>query len=66
MNDRTTRFIERLLNIVVVPLYFLWLGISGLGRILADALRNARGRVVKALGAIIFFGVVGYIIKLLS
>jgi len=66
MSDRTTRFIEGSLNIVVVPLYVLWCGISGLWNIFTDALLDARGRAVKAIGAIIFFGVVSYVIKLLS
>jgi hypothetical protein len=55
---------ERLLSIALVPFYLLWklavLIVKGLARLVLDVAKNVYGRVVIALGAIVFAGLAVY------
>lgn len=51
---RDSRIIEKILYVLFIPVYLVWLVLCFLWQLLVDIAKNVYGRGVIALGAIIF------------
>jgi hypothetical protein len=49
-----TRIIEKILSVLCIPVYLVWLVLRFLWQLLVDIAKNVYGRVVIALGAVVF------------
>ena len=53
-NMGDTHIIEKILSVLFIPIYLAWLVLCFFWQLLIDVTKNVYGRVVMALGAVVF------------
>lgn len=51
---RETRIVEKILSVLFIPVYLVWLVLCFLWQLLVDVAKNVYGRVVIGIGGALF------------